>query len=641
MALSQSSFRRILLSRLLLVSIPVLLLGVYVTYRKARSAFLETARQNLAESAIRQGQSLSQSIDDLKFSMIALGDSKTLKSGTKAQKKAFILQLTQNLPPSGQCLQLWDFKTQKLAISTCHTSFPNRTSESFWAPHPSESLLSSQQVFIRWLNPTNLHQSETQQLNLALSIPIYNPEGQLQYSLTLHASLLATAKLQPGSLTGYPVVIDQDGTILAHPYPRRIGKNIRQEADINRLRMLMYNAIAGKQDFLHLFSLEKNGLELVAGYTAIPSPLSGNKGKKWAILSISPLEKALAPLNDIQKVLFGLMFVLLTMTVLVVFFISWEIARPVEELRDYALNKQDILSKDEIPHNFHIREFNQLAVAIQMMVERLQAWGDEVLVSWQEAQKANRLKSEFLATTSHELRTPINGILGSLRIVKEGYCDSPEEVNEFLQQADDAAVHLLTIINDILDLARIESGKLTLSPQPVELYALVKEVSDLLKATIQQKGLQLIIPSVAQTLIVEADVPKLKQVLLNVLGNALKFTEKGTIAIAIETQQRAGVGWGIIQVTDSGIGIDPMQQEKLFRPFVMIDGTTTRKFAGTGLGLAISRNLMKLMGGNIHLSSQGIGQGSTVEISLPLSPFIAQAEQSIPLVRVQPQESLT
>jgi signal transduction histidine kinase len=358
-------------------------------------------------------------------------------------------------------------------------------------------------------------------------------------------------------------------------------------------------------------------------------------------LSVSPLEKALAPLDDIQKVLFGLMLALLTVTVLVVFFISWEIARPVEQLRDYALNKEDILSRDEIPRNFHIREFNQLAIAIQMMVERLQAWGDEVLVSWQEAQDANRLKSEFLATTSHELRTPINGILGSLRVVKEGYCDNPEEVSEFLQQADDAAVHLLTIINDILDLARIESGKLTLSPQPVELYALVKEVSDLLKATIQQKGLQLLIPPVAKTLIVEADVPKLKQVLLNVLGNALKFTEKGTIAIAIETQQRAGVGWGIIQVTDSGIGIDPMQQEKLFRPFVMVDGTTTRKFAGTGLGLAISRNLMKLMGGNIHLSSQGIGQGSTVEISLPLSPFIAQAEQSIPLVRVQPQKSLT
>lgn len=627
MGSGHSSFRRILLTRLLLVSVPVLLLGVYITYRKARTAFLETARQNLAESAIRQSESIRQTIDDLKLSMIAIGDSKTLKLGTANQKKVFITQLTASLPPSTQCLQLWDFQTQQLTVSTCRSPFPNRTSASFWSAEPMGALLSIRQVYIQWLNPNQFAQSNSQQLNLALSIPIYSARRQLQYALTLYASLLKSSPLQPGSLTGYPVVIDEDGTILAHPYPRRVGRNIRQEKDVLRLKLLMYNAIAGKQDFLHLFS-EGNGLELVAGYSAIPSPLTGNSHKKWVILSVSPLEKALAPLDDIQKVLFGLMLALIGVTILVVYLISWEIARPVEQLRDYAINKEDILSREEIPRNFKIREFHQLAIAIEMMVERLQAWGDEVLASWKEAQDANRLKSEFLATTSHELRTPINAILGSLRVVKEGYCDSPEEVSEFLQQADDAAVHLLTIINDILDLARIESGKLSLSLQPVELCALVKEVSDLLKAAIQQKGLQLSIAQAEQKIWVEADLPKLKQVLLNVIGNALKFTDQGTIAIALEVQPKDGQPWGVIQVTDSGIGIDPAQQEKLFRPFVMADGTTTRKFPGTGLGLAISRNLMKLMGGTIHLYSKGMGQGSTVEIALPLMPQIAHAPKS-------------
>jgi signal transduction histidine kinase len=627
MALGQSSFRRILLSRLLLVSVPVLLVGVYVTYRKARTAFLETARQNLAESAIRQSQSISQAIADLRLSLIAIGDSKLLQSGSDEQKKKFITQLAANLPPTARCMQLWDFRTQKLAVSTCSPSFANRTSPSFWGTHPVKSLLTSQQVYVYWINPSQISQPDSHQLNLGLSIPIYNASEQLQYSLTLYSSLLESTPLPPGSLAGYPVVIDQEGTILAHPYSRRIGKNIRQESDVSRLKMLIYNAIAGKQDFLHLFSFDRNGLELVAGYSAITSPITNSKSKKWAILSVTPLEKALAPLDDIKKVLFGLMLALLTVTVFAVLIISWEIARPLEKLRDYALNKENIHSREEIPRNFNIKEFNQLALAVQMMVERLQAWGDEVLISWKEAQDANRLKSEFLATTSHELRTPINGILGSLRIIKEGYCDSPEEVAEFIQQADDAAVHLLTIINDILDLARIESGKLSLAPQPIELSALVKEVTDILKGAIQQKGLQLLLPQQEKKITVEADLPKLKQVLLNVIGNALKFTDHGKIAIAIEIQQREASAWGVIKVSDTGIGIDPTQQEKLFRPFVMADGSTTRKFAGTGLGLAISRNLMELMGGTIDLQSQGLGQGSTIEIALPLFSLVNPCEK--------------
>jgi two-component system sensor histidine kinase BarA len=618
MVSGQSSFRRILLSRLLLVSVPILLMGVYVTYRKARSAFLEAARQNLTENADRQAQEISQAIAAIRFSLLAASNSQLLHDGTLKQQQSFIQKLNANLPSHITCLQLWSVQHQSLTANTCTFAPDYRVKPAFWTAHRQNFPLTPQDIYIRLLIPPPPDHPQSEQLNLALSAPIYDNRGQLQSILTFHAALLEREPLNPGSLQGYPVVIDQDGTILAHPYPQRVGRNIYQESDKQRLKSLMENAIAGRKDFLHLFAFEKNGLELVAGYSAIPSPMTVNNPKRWIVLAVSPLNAALAPLKDLQRVLLSLVLALLSVTVLAILFIARELAHPVEKLCDFALKKSKVDSKEPVPNNFRIREFHQLAIAIQMMVERLQDWGEEIVSSWQEANAANRLKSEFLATTSHELRTPLNGIIGCLRIVKDGLCDNPEEATEFLQQADDAAVHLLHIINDILDLARIESGKLSVTLETVDVVELLQGVVTLLKPSILEKGLDLSLTTDERHVLVEADPAKLKQVLLNVIGNSLKFTEKGKISIILALQDSSAGVWARVQVQDTGIGIEPRHQEKLFRPFVMVDGSTTRSFRGTGLGLAISRNLMALMGGTIELHSAGIGQGTSVEIALPL-----------------------
>jgi signal transduction histidine kinase len=374
---------------------------------------------------------------------------------------------------------------------------------------------------------------------------------------------------------------------------------------------------------------------LIAGYSAIPSPITENNSKKWIVLAVSQLDAALAPLEDLQRVLFGFIVALLAGTIFAILFIASELARPVEKLSRFALAKSNIDSKEPVPNNFRIREFHQLATAIQMMVERLQDWGEEITSSWEEATTANRLKSEFLATTSHELRTPLNGIIGCLRIVKDGLCDNPEEAAEFLQQADDAAAHLLRIINDILDLARIESGKLSVSLETVDLGKLLQDTAAFLMPSIFEKDLDLILTGGDCGVLIEADPAKLKQVLLNVIGNSLKFTEKGKIAISLNIQNRTLGNWAIVQIKDTGIGIDPRFQEKLFRPFVMVDGSTTRSFRGSGLGLAISRNLMELMGGTIELHSAGLGQGTTVEVALPL---VAIKASSVCFPSSEPQE---
>jgi len=617
MSIGQSSFRRILLSRLLLVSVPVLLMGVYITYRKARSAFLETARQNLTESAIRKADNIEQSIQFLQSNLITAGESLVLKQGTLAEKEAFLQQFTARLPNQINCVELIDIKTKKPLLNrACEPEIIKVLPLERWTEKPTSFAGNIENILVRGLPRQFLTKSpnNNRQLELVFAVPIYDNQGQLQSSLILQASLLYGEKVLPGSLSGYPVVISENGIILAHPYFRRIGRHISQEADAERLNLIIGNAIRGQQRFLHLFSFEKDGKELVAGYSSLTSPVTGESSQKWIVLAISPLSQALAPLQQIWEAIFYLISGLLLAYLVAIVLIARDLARPLEKLRDYALNVQKIPSQNITPQNFNIREINQLASALEEMLERLRLWGEEIVKSRQEAENANQLKNQFLANTSHELRTPLNGIIGSIRCVMDGFCNSEQEEKEYLQQADNAAVHLLEIIDDILSIAKIEAGKLSVNPEPVDLHQIINEVINLQTASLQRKHLKFNLLFCPEIPIVCADTTKLKQVILNVISNSIKFTDTGTISLITHLEHPQA----IITIIDTGIGIDPQQQSKLFRPFVMIDGSTTRKFSGTGLGLAISKNLMKMMGGDITISSQGQGLGTTVEIILPL-----------------------
>ncbi|BAZ45918.1 histidine kinase [Chondrocystis sp. NIES-4102] len=695
MTFGQSSFRRILLSRILLVSVPVLLLGVYVTYRKARSAFLETARQNLTESAVRKGESIKQSIEALQSSLASASDA-VMPSSDVLESKLLIAQLQEVLPKNILCIQVSDLNFNKIITTTCKESID--LSNTTWRKKKQRILTSTSEINVKLLLPSTSLTLDNQeanenplgrQLKLWLTAPIYDRNGNLRYALSVKSAILAQEIIEPGSLEGYPVVINQDGTILAHPFVQRVGRNIKQMPDAQRLSALLANAISDQPDFLHLFYLETDGIELLAGYSSIPSPvtnsLNPSEKEKWIILAVSPIDAALVPLKDIRRALVAMTLGLIAACSVATLYVSRELARPLERIRDYSLREEHLQSnRDEIrlPENFQIREFNQLSTALNEMVSRLRTWGDEIVSAWKAAQTANQLKSEFLATTSHELRTPLNGIINCIRIVQDGYCDSKEEEQEFLKQADDAAIHLLGIINDVLDISKIEAGKLSVNLEQVDLYKVIDEVVDLHLVAIQRKNLDLIIPDVQENLYVIADAAKLKQVLINLVSNAVKFTDYGSIKITITTKlnnkhlkiinYESNDGeyllanensdsdnyqlahkhneklqdldpkqqhWleidnyiasanpnrhnyqqeVVITVEDTGIGIDKDQQSKLFNPFVMVDGSTTRKFGGTGLGLAISRNLVELMQGTISLESAGEGKGTTIRICLPLA----------------------
>ncbi|HEY9633369.1 MAG TPA: ATP-binding protein [Coleofasciculaceae cyanobacterium] len=243
------------------------------------------------------------------------------------------------------------------------------------------------------------------------------------------------------------------------------------------------------------------------------------------------------------------------------------------------------------------------------------------------AEEASRLKSEFLANTSHELRTPLNGMIGFLKLILEGMADDPEEQREFIQESHRSALHLLDIINDILDIAKIEAGKMELEMSPVRLSELTNDVKDFTQNLAEQKNLSLSIelPATHDDVIMYGNYQRLLQVMLNLVGNAIKFTHEGGVTISAEVLKKKVTfkdqelpGMVKVRVADTGIGVSLDKQDKLFQSFNQVDGSRTRQYGGTGLGLTISQKLVETMGGVVNFYSMGEGLGSTVTFTVPL-----------------------
>jgi len=251
----------------------------------------------------------------------------------------------------------------------------------------------------------------------------------------------------------------------------------------------------------------------------------------------------------------------------------------------------------------------------------------ELEVARIQAEELSRIKSEFLANTSHELRTPLNGMMGFLKLILDGMADDPAEQTEFLEEAYRSAVHLLNIINDILDVAKIESGTMELDFEPVNLAELLVHLRDFTQSQIQTKQLsfEIKLPRTDDKILLYGNYQRLLQVLLNLVGNAIKFTHEGGITISCEVLRRQVMvgdrtlsGMVKIQVADTGIGISLDKQDRLFQSFSQVDGSRTRTYGGTGLGLVISQKLIETMGGEVNFFSLGEGLGSTVTFTAPL-----------------------
>jgi PAS domain S-box-containing protein len=260
---------------------------------------------------------------------------------------------------------------------------------------------------------------------------------------------------------------------------------------------------------------------------------------------------------------------------------------------------------------------------IQSRTEQLELINDQLQHANERLAEGNRMKNEFLANTSHELRTPLNAVIGFATLIEQGITESEQERTGFARSIRESAEHLLIVINDILDLAKMEAGRLEVALEAGDATPTLLAAVDAMRPTAQRRGIGLTTDVPPAPLEMQLDPARLRQVLLNLLGNAVKFTDKGEVSVKAWRQESPAEIR--IMVQDTGIGIAKGDQERLFVKFSQVDGSYKRRHQGAGLGLVITKSLVQRMGGRISMESDGPGLGTRVLLAFPAVPVTAES----------------
>lgn len=340
---------------------------------------------------------------------------------------------------------------------------------------------------------------------------------------------------------------------------------------------------------------------------------------EWTIIISEPSSTVVDELNTTRRNILALSGVALMITTGLAFVLTRVILRPVRRLSDAADEISRGRWEADIPVVTSRDEIGRLSTSFRQMTQNLEERTLELEVATIKAMEASRIKSEFLSTMSHELRTPLNAIIGFTELVLRGLSGPlTEKQKHQLSRVHANSVHLLGLINDILDLSKIEAGRMEIFYAPYAPRDMLKTVTDKVSNLAEEKGLQFkvtIDPNLPENVV--GDRARVEQVVINLLSNAFKFTEEGEVELSVkhlaDTQK-----WQMA-VRDTGVGIAPHAIEYIFDEFRQADGTSRRAYGGTGLGLAICRNLCRLMGGEVNVKSE-LGKGSTFTVTLPLPP---------------------
>ncbi len=361
----------------------------------------------------------------------------------------------------------------------------------------------------------------------------------------------------------------------------------------------------------------------------------------WMLLSIQDEQRALAFLNQQKQRAITVLGSVFVVSVLAAWLILVWVTRPLSKLSraveevgkgnlDIHIKRQ---SKDEIgdlaaSFSNMVRQLSSRDAALRELNENLEKRVDERTIELKSLQigleqardsadAANQAKSAFLANMSHELRTPMNAILGySEMLIEEAEDLEQEGFISDLKKIHQSGTHLLALINDVLDLSKIESGKMEAFAEDIDLEILIDEVSATAHPLLEKNKNSLAIVRGKDLGMAYQDITKLRQTLFNLLSNAAKFTHEGTVTLHVTRTEQAGVNWLTFAVSDTGIGIAEDKIEHVFEEFAQADDSTTRDYGGTGLGLAISKRFCNLLGGDLCLHST-LGEGSTFTVRIP------------------------
>jgi signal transduction histidine kinase/DNA-binding response OmpR family regulator len=459
-------------------------------------------------------------------------------------------------------------------------------------------------------------QGDTSVAAVIIAVPIVDAQRNLVGFLAGTVNLSEVQRLSNYSrigANGQTVVVDRRGRVIAHPRQdwRLEAKDLSSEA--------VFQQSLGQESGVSWYTDLDGNVPSVAGFATVP--LVG--WKVWISQPVADLRTEINPL--IFSTLEWLLVAIVLALVLGFLAAAW-ITRPVVELTRAAgrIAQGDFVTPVVVRERFAAKElralahtFNemarQLSGAYTTLEEKVSQRTSELQAANQELARANKLKSEFLANVSHELRTPLSAIIGFSQILLDGI-DGPVNDDQLqdITQVNKSGQSLLALINQILDLSKIEAGKMELNLERVELPALISSVLDSISPLAQEKGLRIDTRFPAGLPAVEADAARLKQILINLLSNAVKFTDRGHIEVMAQPSGRMVR----IAVKDTGIGISTEAQKLIFEEFVQGDGSSTRRHGGTGLGLSIARKLVEMHGGAITVVSEP-GLGSTFTFTIP------------------------
>jgi signal transduction histidine kinase len=421
-------------------------------------------------------------------------------------------------------------------------------------------------------------------------------------------------------------LVSRSGRIIAHPEPTLMLRKDFPGAALSTLP-------AGKEIAQQAegFATFTTGGRAMRAYWAT-APLA-----KWKLVLIVPEATILEPVVQMawQTLQVGLGGVILA--VLIATVVARRFSRPVLRLRaaSSALQEGEFKSLELADLSHRADELGDLARTFETMAERIKMREleladmnlnlestvaqrtSELAQAVKLAESANRTKSAFLANMSHELRTPMNAIIGYSEMLAE-------EAEEFgqegflpdLKKIQAAGKHLLELINDVLDLSKIESGKMTIYCENIEIATMVRDIESTMQPAMQKNGNTLTVEMPDDIGSMQSDLTKIRQTLFNILGNAAKFTQAGQIKLTVGAHTKRRRQFITFAISDTGVGMKPNQLERLFEPFTQADESTIRKYGGTGLGLAISRRFCRMLGGDIEAQSKP-RKGSTFTVTLP------------------------